>query len=121
MTAGYEPEVNDYVVLDQGQYGITEGWVYFKCPVMEKKKGFTETARYITIETHVTDKPDCEYSKNDFHKKNHCLVLCFESDWKDLKFIKRRKSKYDNTIILEAKDIDENTYKSQEFRDQDLY
>ena len=61
MTAGYEPEVNDYVVLDQGQYGITEGWVYFKCPVMEKKKGFTETARYITIETHVTDKPDCEY------------------------------------------------------------
>ena len=53
MTTNYEPEVNDYVILDQGEHGITEGWVYFKCPIMEEKKGFNKTARYITIETHV--------------------------------------------------------------------
>ena len=121
MTAGYEPEVNDYVVLDQGEYGITEGWVYFKGDPVVKRMGFNECPRYITIETHVTDKPNCEYSKNHFHKKNHCLVLCYEQDWKDLKFIKRRKSKNDNTIILQAEDMDKNTYKSQEYRDQDLY
>ena len=34
----YEPEVDDYVVWDQGEYGIDEGWVYFKAPVMEEKK-----------------------------------------------------------------------------------
>ena len=27
----YEPEVNDYVVWDRGEYGKDEGWVYFKC------------------------------------------------------------------------------------------
>ena len=26
----YEPEVDDYVIWDQGKYGIDEGWVYFK-------------------------------------------------------------------------------------------
>ena len=27
----YEPEVDDYVIWDQGVNGIDEGWVYFKC------------------------------------------------------------------------------------------
>lgn len=121
MTTNYEPEVNDYVILDQGEHGITEGWVYFKCPIIEEKKGFNKTPRYITIETHVSEKPPCKYSKNLPHKKNHCLVLCYESDWKYLKFVKRRKSQYDETIILESENTDNNTYKSQEYRDQDLY
>ena len=30
MNDGYEPEVNDYVVWDRGEYGIDKGWVYFK-------------------------------------------------------------------------------------------
>ena len=25
----YEPEVDDYVIWDRGEYGIDEGWVYF--------------------------------------------------------------------------------------------
>ncbi len=95
----YEPEVDDYVVWDQGEYGIDEGWVYFKGPVMEEKKGFVTKARYITIETHVTDKPKNELEPSNGkrstnpHTKVHCLLLCYEQDWKDLKFIKRRKTK----------------------------
>ena len=117
----YEPEVNYYVVWDRGEYGKDEGWVYFKGDPVEERKGFNTCPRYITIETHVTEKPPCKYSKNLPHKKNHCLVLCYESDWKYLKFVKRRKSKYDETIISESENTDNNTYKSQEYRDQDLY
>ena len=121
MTAGYEPEVNDYVVWDQGEHGTDEGWVYFKGDKLEHRKGFNECPRYITIETHVTDKLDCEYTKHRMHSKNHCLVLCYQSNWHQLKFIKRRKSKTDNTIISEEKNDSTDTYKSQQYRDQDLY
>ena len=30
MNEPYEPEVNDYVIWDKGEYGKEEGWVYFK-------------------------------------------------------------------------------------------
>ena len=55
----YEPEVDDYVIWERESWSgtfIDEGWVYFKAPVMEKKKGFTDNPRYITIETGVKDK-----------------------------------------------------------------
>ncbi len=26
----YDPQVNDYVIWDRGEYGKDEGWVYFK-------------------------------------------------------------------------------------------
>ena len=95
MSSDYEPEVNDYVIWDKGEYGIDQGWVYFKCPPVEKpQKGFSEVARYITIETHCYDKPpellECK-TKNP-HRKIHCLLLCYEKDWKDLKFVRRRES-----------------------------
>ena len=91
----YEPEVNDYVVWDRGEYGKDEGWVYFKGDPVEPKKGFNTLARYITIETGVKDRPkeeiDCRSSLK--HSKTHTLLLCYESQWKDLKFIRRRESK----------------------------
>ena len=91
----YDPEVNDYVVWDRGEYGKDEGWVYFKGDPVEPKKGFNTPARYITIETGVKDRPkeeiDCRSSLK--HSKTHTLLLCYESQWKDLKFIKRRESK----------------------------
>ena len=91
----YEPEVNDYVVWDRGEYGKDEGWVYFKGDPVEPKKGFNTLARYITIETGVKDRPkeeiDCKSSLK--HSKTHTLLLCYESQWKDLKFIRRRESK----------------------------
>ncbi len=92
----YDPQVNDYVIWDQGEYGIDEGWVYFKAPKFEPSKGFNTPARYITIETHVEDKPPelMECRTNNPHRKIHCLLLCYEPQWKQLKFVKRRESKH---------------------------
>jgi hypothetical protein len=91
----YEPEVNDYVVWDRGEYGKDEGWVYFKGDPVEPKKGFNTPARYITIETGVKDRPkeeiDCRSSLK--HSKTHTLLLCYEQNWKELQFIRRRESK----------------------------
>ena len=81
MDEPYIPKVNDYVVWDKGKYGKDEGWVYFTCD------------EYITIELGVKPKPYCEHAKNDRHKMIHTLLLCYESQWHELKFVKRRKSK----------------------------
>ena len=93
----YEPEVNDYVVWERECWsGVhkDEGWVYFKGDIPEEKKGFRTNPRYITIETGVRDKPkeeiDCKSVR--IHGKVHTLLLCYESQWKDLKFIKRRET-----------------------------
>ena len=93
----YEPEVNDYVVWERETWVGTikdEGWVYFKGDKEEKKKGFRENPRYITIETGVKDKPKEQLeSGSSLHGKVHTLLLCYEADWKDLKFVKRRETK----------------------------
>ena len=95
----YEPEVNDYVIWERKTWvGIStdQGWVYFKGDPVEPKKGVSTPARYITIETGVRDKPkeqlDCKSTLN--HSKVHTLLLCYESQWKELKFVKRRESKH---------------------------
>tara|TARA_B100001996_G_C18539157_1_gene546224 strand:+ start:270 stop:581 length:312 start_codon:yes stop_codon:yes gene_type:complete len=92
MNEPYEPEVNDYVIWDKGEYGTDEGWVYFKGDKEEPKKGFPNNPRYITIETSIKPKPECLVAKNDPHKFIHTLLLCYESSWHELKFVKRRKS-----------------------------
>ncbi len=92
----YEPEVNDYVIWERESWTGTlrdEGWVYFKCPPMEEAKGFTKHTRYITIETGVKDKP-VEQLATSLHKRIHTLLLCYEHQWKDLKFVKKRKSSH---------------------------
>lgn len=86
----YEPEVDDYVVWDQGEYGYDEGWVYFKCDEISHDLKGRPHARYITIETSVKPKPKCRYTKNEQHKMIHTLLLCYEKDWKNLKCIKKR-------------------------------
>ena len=120
----YEPQVDDYVIWTTELGMVHEGWVYFKGDSVDNelriKQGWNPVARYITIETGVRPKPQCDYSKNDPHKYIHTLLLCYESSWHELKFIKRRKSQFDDTIILESENIN-NTYKSQKYRDQDLY
>ena len=91
----YEPEVDDYVIWERECWTgpiSDEGWVYFKAPIMEAKKGFNIPVRYITIETAVYDKPECQLTDSHLHKKIHTLLLCYEKDWKDLKFIKRREA-----------------------------
>ncbi len=106
----YEPEVDDYVIWERKTWvGIAtdQGWVYFKAEPIEHKKGFTQHERYITIETSVKDKPK-EYEpdlphvngkhrlRHPKHEKIHTLLLCYESQWKDLKFVKRRKQQKPN-------------------------
>ncbi len=98
MSGDYEPEVNDYVIWERKTWAKNdrdEGWVYFKAPKMEEKKGFSKCERYITIETHCYDKPAelLECKKKNPHRKIHCLLLCYESQWKELKFVRRRESK----------------------------
>ena len=92
----YEPEVDDYVVWERetGSNHIEkdEGWVYFKCPLLEKKNGFSDNPRYITIETGVRDKPAEQLKDSPLHKKVHTLLLCYEAQWKQLRFVKKRES-----------------------------
>ena len=97
MVTMYEPEVDDYVVWERESWtGIMrdEGWVYFKADPIPEKKGFPSHSRYITIETGVRDKPKEQLEGSMVkHRKIHTLLLCYERDWKDLKFIRKRESK----------------------------
>ena len=89
----YDPQVDDYVIWNRPNGDIEEGWIYFKGDKMEKKRGFNETPRYLTIEVAVRDKPDCQYSsgKTMLHKKIHTLLLCNEDCWNQLEYVKNRR------------------------------
>ena len=93
----YEPEVDDYVVWERETWVgpiSDEGWVYFKGDPVEPKKGFTTPARYITIETGVRDKPKEQLEGSMVkHRKIHTLLLCYESHWHELRFVKKRNGK----------------------------
>jgi hypothetical protein len=73
----YSPVVDDYV-----KWKDIEGWVYYKGD------------EYITIEVGVKDKPKCEYTQNEKHKKIHCLVVCQTWYWDELKYVKNRRSSH---------------------------
>ena len=79
----YEPKVNDYVIWTTEMGLVHKGWVYFKCD------------EYITIEIGVKPKPNCEYTREERHKYIHTLLCCFPHQWKDLTYVKSRKSVYD--------------------------
>ena len=48
----YKPQVDDYVIWNRGDL-VHKGWVYFADDL------------YITIETGIKPKPNCEYTKNE--------------------------------------------------------
>ena len=89
----YEPEVNDYVVWTTELGMVHEGWVYFKADPTIEKRGWRKPQRYITIELGVKEKPD--YNEDNPHKYVHVLLCCYEPQWKELKFVKKRKSRYE--------------------------
>ena len=75
------------------------------------------------IEIGTKPKPYCEYTKIDRnHKLIHVLLLCYDTEWKNLRFVKKRKNKNDDTIIRWAEDSESkeklmvDMYKSQEGR-----
>ena len=94
----YEPEVNDYVIWETLTDGVNdEGWVYFKCPELDEKNGFNNHTRYITIETGIKLRPVCETEEKlrgkidtPKHKYIHTLLLCYQTDWSQLKYVHSR-------------------------------
>ena len=80
LNNSYLPKVDDYVKWKDSLGRVIEGWVYFS------------SEYYITIEISVRDKPPCEYTMNEKHKKIHCLVLCFPENYHELEYVKSRSS-----------------------------
>jgi len=126
----YEPQVDDYVVWQRPNGDVDEGWVYFKGEETDNEKrvkfGWRPIPRYLTIETGIRPKPQCEYSKNDPHKYIHTLLLCYEGNWNELKFVKRRNtreiqhwSQYDDIVGIEEDRLVK-MYKSQDGRPLDI-
>ena len=76
----YTPQIDDYVIWERSTGHIDKGWVYFV------------DNDYITIETGVKDKPNCEYTRHEKHKKIHILVVCHNCYWDQLKYVKRRRT-----------------------------
>ena len=114
----YNPQVNDYVIWERNGL-LDKGWIYFISEPTQQKKGFRQTNQYLTIEVGVREKPDCQYDKNNPHKYVNILLLCYENQWKELKFVKRRKGRKDNSILLDSKEHlyysepKQNTHKGQ--------
>jgi len=84
----YEPQVNDYVVWNNGK-GV-EGWVYFK------------GKEYITIEVSVRPKDTENYLACSIHANERLLVVCYSEQWKELEYIKSRQSVYEEEKELLA-------------------
>ena len=114
----YKPKVNDYVIWERGGL-IDKGWIYFVSTPTEEKKGFPITHQYLTIETAVRQKPDCQYDRNNPHKYVHVLLLCYVNQWSELRYVKRRKGQKDDTILPESNqhiyysEPTQNTHKGQ--------
>ena len=117
----YEPKVNDYVrwVTDLGH--VHEGWVYFKGESVDNEKrvknGWIPISNYITIEIATKPRPQCDLS-TFLHKRIHVCICCYEENWNELEFIRRRVSKQDDRDP--DADISYGAYKSQQYRPLDV-
>ena len=81
----YKPQVDDYVRW-KTDHITAEGWVYF----------YDE--QYITIETGIKPKPNCEYTKIERHKYIHTLLLCYPTQWNQLEYVYTRKNRYAESL-----------------------
>ena len=110
----YTPLVNDYVRWTTSLGMVHEGWVYFVAPESEHKRGWKKPERYISIEIATKPRPQCDLSKF-FHKRIHVCLCCYEEQWKELEFIRRRVSKHDDRNPEDLQDfhITQNTHRGQ--------
>lgn len=81
--SNYIPKVNDYVIWTD----YIQGWVYFKCN------------EYVTIELIVKPKDEQNFIDCHLHKNERVLVLCYQHQWNELKYIKSRKSIYEDDQV----------------------
>ena len=115
----YEPKVDDYVIWTTQLGMVHEGWVYFVSEKSKPKRGWPTPVSYCTIEIGTKPKPYCTLTHDRLHKKIHVLLCCYKHQWGELKYVKKRKSKYDDTepdVILD----DVSMYHSQEHRYPDV-
>ena len=110
----YSPEVNDYVVWTTALGMKHEGWVYFKSTPVTPKRGWKTPLNYITIELAVKEKPD--YTEDNPHRYVHVLLCCYEHQWEELSYVKRRKGKNGKEEVIDLYP----DYKSQEHRYEDV-
>ena len=105
----YQPQVNDYVKWTTELGQVHEGWVYFVATSTEEKKGWKKPSQYITIEIATKPSPQCNVS-TFLHKRIHVCLCCYENNWSELEFIRRRVSKQDDT---DPDQLSYGAYKSQ--------
>ena len=103
MSVGYNPEVNDYVIWTTEMGQVHQGWVYFVASESEEKKGWKKPERYFSLEIATKPRPQCDLTKF-FHKRIHVCLCCYEQSWNQVKLIKKRKSKHNDTIIWTAEE-----------------
>ena len=101
MNVGYNPEVNDYVIWTTELGQVHKGWVYFVASESEEKRGWKKPERYFSLEIATKPRPQCDLS-TFFHKRIHVCLCCYEISWNEVKLIKKRKNKHDDTIIWTA-------------------
>ena len=60
---------------------------------------------YITIEVLVTPRHQDDIGHTPFHSNDRLLVICYTGEWKELKYVRSRKSKYEeeNSMALVGK------------------
>ena len=103
MSVGYNPEVNDYVIWTTEMGQVHQGWVYFVASESEEKRGWKKPERYFSLEIATKPRPQCDLTKF-FHKRIHVCLCCYEQSWNQVKLIKKRKSKHNDTIIWTAEE-----------------
>ena len=117
----YQPQVNDYVKWTTELGQVHEGWVYFKgTPDSNEsrvKNKWVATSNYITIEIATKPIPQCNVS-TFLHKRIHVCLCCYEDNWNELEFIRRRISKQDDRDP--DAEISYGAYKSQQYRPLDV-
>ena len=111
----YTPKVNDYVKWTTALGMVHEGWVYFVASPSEPKRGWKTQSRYITIEIGTKPRPQCDLS-TFLHKNIHVCLCCYEQNWNELEYIRRRVSKADNS---NPDELSYGAYKSQKYRYSD--
>ena len=110
----YDPQVNDYVRWTTELGMVHEGGFTIKVNQMimqrELKINGVATSNYITIEIATKPRPQCDLS-TFLHKRIHVCLCCYENNWHELEFIRKRVSKQDDT---NPDELSYGAYKSQE-------
>ena len=113
----YVPQVNDYVKWTTALGMVHEGWVYYKGKQHDNEKRvknhWLPVSNQITIEIATKPRPQCDLT-TFLHKRIHVCLCCYESDWHELQFIRRRVSKQNDSDPDEV--VSYGAYKSQEHR-----